>query len=187
MRARIALVRHGETGWNRERRIQGRTNRPLTAAGRRQARVAAERLLALTDAGAAPAWAGMLSSPLDRAHATAEIIAAILGVGGPATLPALIERDYGAAEGLPVAEAEERWPGLVVPDAEPLTELAERGRLVLGQLLGASPGSVAVSHGALLRAGLSAITGTAVPRLENGSVWVLDRDAGGRCRVAPLA
>lgn len=183
MIAQIALVRHGETEWNRQRRIQGRTDRPLNAAGLRQATAAGELLAGIAPE---PGWAAVLSSPLSRARATAAGIGRVLGSSDAGQLSDLVERDYGSAEGRTVIEAETRWPGLDVPDAEPLAVLATRGLGVLTRLLDEHPNSVAVSHGALLRAGLSSITGSPVPRLENGSVWVLERDAAGRCRVSEI-
>lgn len=181
----LALVRHGQTEWNRERRIQGRSNRPLNETGLAQAAAAA---LALGRAGGerAPApWSGVVTSPLLRAARTAEVVAAALGLPAPDRDAALLERDYGAAEGLRLAEAEARWPGLVIPGAEPAEALAARAAGALVRILAERPGAVVVAHGALLRAGIAALTREPMPRLENGSVWWLVPGAGG-FSVRPL-
>ncbi len=85
----LALIRHGATDWNAERRLQGRTDPLLSAAG--DAAVRRWRLppLLLKDA----AWA---TSPLVRARQTA----ALLGRAGCPVEPALIEMDWGDWEGL---------------------------------------------------------------------------------------
>ena len=59
----LFLVRHGETEWNRERRIQGRTDIPLNETGRAQARATGALL-------ARRRWDAVLSSPLSRARET---------------------------------------------------------------------------------------------------------------------
>jgi probable phosphoglycerate mutase len=85
---RLAFLRHGVTGWNREGRIQGRTDIPLDAEGR-------ERLSRLT---LPEDWrdATLHASPLSRAVETARL----LGNGRPVRTDArLIEMDWGAWEG----------------------------------------------------------------------------------------
>ena len=64
----LYLVRHGETDWNRQRRIQGLTDIPLNETGRRQARDTGMLLRRRR-------WDGVFSSPLSRAVETASIIA----------------------------------------------------------------------------------------------------------------
>src|SRR5690606_21892304 len=108
----LALVRHGRTEWNRQRRMQGRADVPLDDHGRAQADAVGQLL-------SRAVWSVVVSSPLQRAAETARIIGARLGVVEPVTDPRLIERDYGVAEGLPVAEAHERWPDHGYPAAEP--------------------------------------------------------------------
>ncbi|MGO3833989.1 MAG: histidine phosphatase family protein [Microbacteriaceae bacterium] len=186
----IALVRHGQTNWNVDRRIQGRTEVPLNDNGRAQARAAARTLASAEVAGALAATAGALSvvpevvsSPLGRAIETAEIIAEALALAAPSVKTGLIERDFGAAEGLGVAEAEARWPGLRVPDAEPLDTLSNRSAEVFQALLETSPGAIVVAHGAMLRWGLAHLCGIEMPRILNGEVWLLTRSATGRFEV----
>ncbi len=72
----LYLVRHGETEWNRLRRIQGLTDIPLNDTGREQARRTG---MLLTRRPIARVYA----SPLGRARETAEIIARELGLAEP--------------------------------------------------------------------------------------------------------
>ncbi|MGO3734906.1 MAG: histidine phosphatase family protein [Canibacter sp.] len=184
----IAIVRHGETDWNSERRIQGQTEVPLNREGRRQAADAAVTLSEATaHFTAGSSWRTLTASPLGRAQQTAAIIAEnlerdALSNNSIATDAAIIERDFGSAEGLPVTEAFETWPGLEVPDAEPLDDLANRAAAALRQYVVEAPGSILVSHGAWIRAGLARITGDDVPRVLNGEVWILHayEDTAGR-------
>ncbi len=90
---RLAFLRHGVTAWNRQGRIQGRTDIPLDDDGRR--RLDRQRL--------PPSWAdaALHASPLSRAAETA----ALLGRGRPVRLdPRLAEMDWGAWEGRHGAE-----------------------------------------------------------------------------------
>lgn len=169
----IVVVRHGETDWNIGRRIQGRTEIPLNETGRAQARAAAA---ILRDTGA---WTHVVSSPLGRAAETASIIAEVLGLPAPGLDHGILERDFGPAEGLLVADAAARWPGLDVPGAETLAALAERGARALSRHLHEAPGAVVVAHGALIRSTLSVLSGQAAPRILNGEAWVLSPDPDG--------
>ena len=99
---RICLVRHGETEWNAERRIQGQIDIGLNETGHRQA-VAAGRWLKRADIVA------LYSSDLKRAWATAQAIGAEIGLT-PTPLPEMRERRYGVFEGLTYDEAKARYP-----------------------------------------------------------------------------
>ena len=99
---RICLVRHGETEWNAERRIQGQIDIGLNETGRRQA-VAAGRWLKRADIVA------LYSSDLKRAWTTAQAIGAEIGLT-PTPLPEMRERRYGVFEGLTYDEAKARYP-----------------------------------------------------------------------------
>lgn len=99
---RICLVRHGETEWNAERRIQGQIDIELNETGRRQA-VAAGRWL--KEAGIM----ALYSSDLKRAWTTAQAIGAELGLVPTAT-PEMRERRYGVFEGLTYDEAKANHP-----------------------------------------------------------------------------
>ncbi|MDQ1526168.1 MAG: putative phosphatase, partial [Microbacteriaceae bacterium] len=116
----LYLVRHGETDWNRERRIQGSTDIPLNATGREQARRTG-RLLARRH------WDGIVSSPLSRASETARIIASEAGLPEPELLSGIVERSYGKAEGLTEAELSHLFPGDIrVPGRESREHVASR-------------------------------------------------------------
>jgi broad specificity phosphatase PhoE len=103
----IYLVRHGQTEFNRERRIQGHVDSPLTELGVRQAQ-AVGRLL--RDLIREPDGWRMVSSPLGRARTTADLIAASLG-GLPVELDdRLKEMSWGAYDGRLRAELEAEQP-----------------------------------------------------------------------------
>jgi probable phosphoglycerate mutase len=99
---RLFVLRHGETAWNAELRVQGHLDAPLTPRGRWQAERAAA---ALADAGIAHIYA----SDLQRAWATAQPLARASGAPLAAE-PGLRERAFGRFEGLTFAEIESRWP-----------------------------------------------------------------------------
>lgn len=87
-------LRHGATDWNRQGLFQGRTDNPLNEDGIAQAHAAADRLRGT-------GIAQVVSSPLQRAKKTAEIIAAT--ISAPLTIDdAIVECDFGSFEGLPV-------------------------------------------------------------------------------------
>ncbi|MFT4283770.1 MAG: histidine phosphatase family protein [Protaetiibacter sp.] len=163
----LYLVRHGETDWNAARRIQGRTDIPLNDAGRAQARQAAELL-------GRRRWDAVYASPLSRAHETAAIIADRLGVGGVTDVDALVERDYGAAEGMSFEQIEALYPeGVRAPGQETRAEVAARVVPALLALAERHPGErlVVVSHGGAIRSVLqTAEPGTQHPRITNASV-----------------
>ena len=148
----LYLVRHGETDWNRQHRIQGLTDIPLNATGRRQAR-AAGRLLARRT------WDGIYASPLSRATETASIIAHQTGLGSPQPVAALVERNYGEAEGLNFIEIDKRYPNRSeVPGQESRAEVIARVIPALRQLATVHPADslIVVSHGGAIRAMLMA-------------------------------
>lgn len=176
----IALVRHGRTAWNLARRMQGRADIPLDAHGRAQAECAADLL-------ARASWKRIVSSPLSRAAETASLIGQKLIDAELMIDERLIERDYGVAEGLPVSEARERWPDADYPKAEPLPETTERARRVLAHIEQLEGNSVVVAHGTLLRVGIEALTTGACPRILNGQVALLERDAAGELHARFLS
>jgi broad specificity phosphatase PhoE len=191
----LTLVRHGQTDWNLEGRIQGTTDIPLNDTGRRQAHESATSLGARLDRTAPLV---VVSSDLSRARETAEIIAADLGADAPRLYPQLRERDYGEGEGMPVAELRERfgeWHDADIPGAEPWPAVRRRAirglrRVVADVRAETAPAGAAVivvSHGAFIRELIRHATGGALPlpgqRLENGSSYtvLLERE---RLRLA---
>jgi probable phosphoglycerate mutase len=97
----VVLLRHGETEWSRTGRHTGRTDIPLTDAGRERARAAGERLRGMT-------FARVLTSPLSRAVDTCDLAGFGAGAGRE---DALLEWDYGAYEGRTTPEIHEERPG----------------------------------------------------------------------------
>ncbi|TDN93032.1 histidine phosphatase family protein [Microbacterium sp. BK668] len=177
----LILVRHGETDWNRDRRIQGATDVPLNDTGRRQARDAAATLRGMLDPRAR---AVVVASDLSRARETGEIIAGELGLPAPRLYPELRERAYGVAEGLSVDEYFARWGdwhGTDVPEAETREDLRTRALAGLTKVARdvrreTAPGAasvIVVTHGALIREVIRHASGDALPlegeRLANAS------------------
>jgi probable phosphoglycerate mutase len=104
---KLYFVRHGETDWNAERRLQGRRDIPLNALGRRQAARSGELLAnLLAISGATPQQFAFTASPLSRARETMEIMRAELGVPPQDyTIDArLAELSFGKWEGLTYRE-----------------------------------------------------------------------------------
>ena len=153
---RLCLVRHGETFWNAERRLQGHQDIGLNAAGLLQARAAARRL-------SGEPVAALYASDLSRARLTAEAIAAHLGLP-PRLLRDFRERCYGIFEGLTYDEARERHPAEYAafesrdPDfafpggGESLVGFSARVTRQLAAVAAAHPGQtvVIVTHGGVL-------------------------------------
>jgi len=102
----IWFIRHGETEWNRERRIQGWQDTALNAAGRAQALRLAARL---HEAAGGTPFAALYSSDLQRARATAQPVAAKLGLDLRAE-PGIRERRFGVLEGLELGRMDELAP-----------------------------------------------------------------------------
>jgi uncharacterized phosphatase len=169
---RLVLVRHGETDWNQERRLQGRTDNPLNGVGRAQA-CKAGRLLA------AEPWSVVVSSPLLRAVQTAHLIADAVGLQAAGTVPGLVERDYGSAEGLHLNGLTEPQLTAALGIGEPEQAVAQRGLAALRSLAAQFPGQriIAVAHGTLIRLTLTELTGQPYPRVLNGEVVEVPLDA----------
>jgi probable phosphoglycerate mutase len=99
---RILAVRHGETAWNRDTRIQGHTDIELNEHGRWQAQQLAQALRE-------EPIAAFYASDLSRAHETAQAVAT-LHSGQVSTHTGLRERCFGRFEGHTWADLESRWP-----------------------------------------------------------------------------
>ena len=96
------LLRHGETEWNAANRICGRSDVPLSEAGRRQAKRLAERLKPIS-------FEALYSSPLKRAIETARFISERIGLE-PVVDDRLVELDYGQWEGKTLEEIRKNDP-----------------------------------------------------------------------------
>lgn len=106
----ILLVRHGETVWNQQARMQGQQDSPLTATGLQQARQLARRLKQVR-------FNALYSSDLGRAHQTARCIADETGHDIVADAD-LRERSFGIFEGFTNKEIEARYPEHYEPFAK---------------------------------------------------------------------
>ena len=169
----FAFIRHGQTDWNRDDRLQGSSDIPLNDAGRQQAHDAAALL---ADGG----WQAIVSSPLSRARETAEIIAADLGIELGPSYAAFVERDYGVNEGGSSSEIVARYPDRDYPGAESLASVVTRGKAGLA-LVAADFGelpTVIVCHGTIIRYTLAALAGRRLPGILNGSISTLEFEHG---------
>jgi broad specificity phosphatase PhoE len=142
----VVLVRHGQTEWSRDGRHTGRSDIPLTDAGRSQARRLASAL-----AERDPAL--VLVSPLSRAVETCELA----GFAARAEVDDdLVEWDYGDYEGLTSPQIRERQPGWSLwrdgcPDGEAPAEVGARANRVLERVRGTDGEAIVFSHGHFLR------------------------------------
>lgn len=173
----LAFIRHGQTQWNLEQRLQGSTDIPLNDTGRGQARDAVATLEGVD-------WEVIVSSPLSRARETAAIIAAGLQIElGPA-YDELVERNYGEAEGATAETIAARWPDRQYPGLESLESVVARGEAAL-ERIDAEYGdrnTLIVCHGTIIRYTLSALAGRPFDQIRNGSVATFER-AGEAWRV----
>ncbi|MEL4504657.1 histidine phosphatase family protein [Luteococcus sp. H138] len=161
---RLILVRHGQSTWNLEGRLQGqRLDVPLTDQGLAEARAAATRVSTLVTS-ATP----VISSDQLRAQQTAEAISRALCVT-PRNTELLREQGLGSLEGRLTAELspEPVPPGLDISEVawgggESIQQVHARCRRLLGWLAEeypAAPALVLVSHGDTLRVLLSVLEG----------------------------
>jgi probable phosphoglycerate mutase len=149
------MVRHGETAWNAEGRVQGQTDVPLSAVGLAQANAVAAAL-------AGKRFAALYSSDLGRCRQTAAPVASALGLV-VRTDPELRERHYGIFETITYAEAKVRFPedyarfrakelDYDFRGGESLRGFFERSIRCLEAIAGAHPGEevLVVTHGGVL-------------------------------------
>ncbi len=190
---RLTLVRHGSTEHSAQKRFSGRNDLPLNDEGKRQAAALAARALAFGEVAA------VVSSPLRRAHQTAEAIAAALSMGVD-TNHDLAEVDFGAWEGLTFAEVQRDHPAelsawVASPDAAPPQgeSFAAAGRRVRrgrDAVIAAHAGRqvVVVTHvtpvKTLIRLALDAPPVSLFRiHLDTASVSIVDYYADGNCSV----
>ena len=153
--SRIILLRHGETVWNQESRIQGHLDSPLSVAGIAQAEALAQRL-------AGENFAAIYSSDLGRAHETAERIASV--TSHQVTLDSTLrERNLGVLQGLIRTEAKVLYPEIytryrtfdpdcVIPGGEDAIHFITRVVATFTSIASRFPGRsvVVVTHGGTL-------------------------------------
>ena len=174
----IYFVRHGETDWNVEGRLQGQRDTPLNALGRRQADEVGGLLKALV-----PDFATLdyVASPLSRTRETMERLRRTAGlpVEGYRLDPRLREIAYGAWEGMTWKEIRARDPdraaardrdrfGYVAPGGESYAMVSERLRPLVDAI---DRDTVIVSHGGVARALLTMRAGLATTEAPEIPIW----------------
>lgn len=189
IKTRLCLIRHGETDWNAERRIQGQIDIPLNPAGQLQAIAAARGV-------AGQKFTALYSSDLLRAHQTAEQLAHHHGL--PLRIDvALRERHYGILQSLTAEEAgirhplasqrhATRDPDYALESGESLADFARRvldGLEVLGRRH-AGESILVVTHGGVLDILYRHATGRTLQAkrdfaVPNAALNWLERDADG--------
>jgi probable phosphoglycerate mutase len=187
-RPELLLLRHGETLWNREGRLQGARDSELTERGREQARRLGRLLRGL---GVSAATHGALASPQGRARETARLVLEPLGLRAQEDAR-LAEIRMGDWTGLLRAEVEDRWPGPEgegvlafygrCPGGERLEEVAARAAAVLAEV---RHPTVIVTHGFTMRVLCALALGRGPGEAEGIVVpqGSLARVAGGRIDV----
>ncbi len=181
----LLLIRHGETDWNSQGRMQGRIDMPLNIRGIEQAERLAQRLAEEEKIDV------LYTSPLSRARATAEIIAQRFSLS-PVPDLRLVERSVGKLEGLTVDEFRQTYPELYrlwhegndhfrLPDGETRDECAERIQSFLAMLRSRHAGArvALVTHGGTLSLMLGASIGLDLTkrfpfRFDNASLSKVD-------------
>jgi broad specificity phosphatase PhoE len=184
----LLLVRHGQSTWNSEHRIQGQLDPPLSEEGRRQAARLGRR------------WSGRrfvaaYSSDLKRALETAHLIGDATGAS-PVPSAGLREIYLGDWEGLNTTEIEQRFPDAwalwtkeprwdVVPGGEGEKRFESRVNAELDAILGRHQhGDVlVVTHGGVIQVALHRVIGRAnhglFPfRIENASISIIEKRNG---------
>jgi broad specificity phosphatase PhoE len=184
----LLLVRHGQSTWNQDRRIQGQLDPPLSDVGRRQAEQLGQRL-------AGREFAGFYSSDLKRAAETAQLVSEALNIA-PKPMPELREIYLGQWEGLRTEDLADRFPEAwaswaeepnwdLVPGGEGSVAFEARVGQALDALFRRHPqGDVlVVTHGGVIQIALHHVVGRPgrgiFPfRIQNASVSVLERRNG---------
>jgi broad specificity phosphatase PhoE len=146
MAQEVWLFRHAETEWSKSGQHTGRTDIPLTDAGRATAAANAPKIAGRT-------WALVLTSPLGRARETA----ALMGLGDRAEpRDDLLEWDYGAYEGVTTKDIQAERPGWSLwtdgcPDGEQADDVGARVDRVIAEALAADGDVALFAHGHVLR------------------------------------
>jgi 2,3-bisphosphoglycerate-dependent phosphoglycerate mutase len=185
---RVVLIRHGQSTWNREHRIQGQLDPPLSDEGRQQASLLGARL-------GGRSFDGFYTSDLKRAFETAELIGQAIGVA-PEPMAALREIYLGDWEGLRSDEIAERYPHAwaswveepnwdYVTGGEGGAVFDARVGAAMEDILGRHPhGDVlVVTHGGVIQVALHRLVGRASRglfpfKIQNASISVIERREG---------
>lgn len=141
---KICIVRHGQTDWNKERRLQGTTDIELNETGENQARQARDFL---KDGE----WDVIITSPLKRAKRTAEIINE--GLRLPLVeMKEFSERFFGVSEGMLIEESWKKYPNGGSPGQESMDAVIDRVLKGMEEVKRNYPDKnvLLVAHGALI-------------------------------------
>ena len=148
--ATLVLVRHGESEWIRQGRFQGQSETPLSALGRKQAALVAERLADPHASPALPVPGGVprevVHSPLSRAADVARAIAEACAAPVLRAEPGILELSQGDWEGVTSEDIARRWPAEIsawrhnpnlahAPGGESLRAVQRRVRPALARVL----------------------------------------------------
>jgi broad specificity phosphatase PhoE len=190
---KLIFVRHGQTTWNAEDRIQGQLDPELSQLGLRQAAAVAEAL-AMEKADA------VYSSDLQRAHVTAAMIADRLSQP-VITTPVLREVNLGVWQGMSISEIQEKYPedyAAYRQDsirnrpamAERIESVIDRTRHFIEMVMREHPTGnvIAVAHGGVIRGALCCALNTGPElyrrvRLENAGITALALQSSGRSHL----
>ncbi len=186
---RLFLVRHGQSVWNDEKRIQGQQDIPLGDEGRKQAIALGGRLKGKQ-------FQACFSSPLKRATETAELILKASGNSIPIiTLPELMERNFGDWEGKSIDDLQllflndfSQWLAAhqipAPPNGESMDELMKRVERGLDQILAVKEGNVlVVGHSGSIKAAICIffrlpLSSFVRMRIDNASLTILEIEDG---------
>ena len=186
--ARLVLVRHGQSTWNHEHRIQGQLDPPLSEEGRHQAERVGQRL-------AGHRFAGFYSSDLKRAFETSQAIEPAIGQQ-PRSMPGLREIYLGEWEGLRTDDLAQRFPEAwsrwteepdwdLVPGGEGAALFETRVAAALDEILERhSHGDVVVvTHGGVIQIALHRVVGRPSRglfpfKIQNASISVIEKRDG---------
>ena len=166
---KICLIRHGETDWNAIGMLQGREDIPLNENGKTQAKLCGLALKSMT-------WAAVITSPLQRARRTAEIIADALNIQEIYDDANLVERDYGKASGLVEKERTALFPDGKYEGMEDWETLRDRMYKSIIQNAGKfyPDNIIIVSHGSAINSILAELSnheiGTGKTPLKNACI-----------------
>jgi probable phosphoglycerate mutase len=184
----LILVRHGQSTWNSEHRIQGQLDPPLSDEGRRQAERVGQRI-------AGRPFVSLYSSDLKRAFETALAIEAATGLQAE-SMQGLREIFLGEWEGLRTDDLARRFPEAwsswteepnwdLVPGGEGAARFETRVAAALDEILGrhAQGDVVVVTHGGVIQIALHRVIGRPSRglfpfKIQNASISVIERRDG---------
>ena len=172
----LFLVRHGQTGWNKEQIFRGTKDVPLDEVGREEALLVGERLKG-------EGLRAVYSSPLARAKETAEAIARFYNLE-VRVLPGFNDLNFGEWEGMSLQEVKKRYPDLyqqwlqspqrvIFPAGEGLDAVSTRAMKAVEEIIERHPEEAValVSHRVVLKVLICALLG-----LDNSHFWNIGQD-----------